>query len=314
MFRSFFLFALNTEYCQNWASQNLMGRHIPSSRLQIVELINSFPLYLAVWLQRRAKMRIEFKSWIHLHSSIFFSHAKYIKFTSLYHRVRRDKIRNQIGLIEHGVGVYIYRGEMKRSETIVYACKMYFCAVYAVKYQSWICEHWAVSTTKTLRDLFYESIWFRLVFTSRCCFRAETLFSQLTLTHHSFAHFYIYNLMNCDEKQILRRFCHAVLWSFFTKLYRSLVDAVGNWIKFAPLADLRQTEKEFSVTQIRRSDGEYCRSSTECRHFASNFMEPSSSEATDWARKTLCANICTSRPIYLRCVSFRRCEEFRLHK
>lgn len=101
-----------------------------------------------------------------------------------------------------------------------------------------------------------------------------------------------------------------VFFFFFTKLYRSLVDAAGNWIEPPSLAVSRQAEYKFGVTPfwtewwrglsvirtILRNEIRFR------RHFTSNFMEPSSSNATDWARKTLCANICTSRPIYLRCV------------
>lgn len=143
------------------------------------------------------KMKIEFKSWIHLHSSVFFSHAKIHKiYIILCHGVGCDKSRNQICHIEHGVCVF--GGVVKRSDTIVYACKMYFAPPIPLStLQSWICEHWAQQ--KLCLIYFYESIWLWLT----VLFFGETMFSTWcshpARTHHPLPIFTFHNLMACDE-------------------------------------------------------------------------------------------------------------------
>lgn len=183
----------------------------------------------------------------------------------------------------------------------------------------WRCEQWAQQ--KLCLDLFYESIWFCLMSTSRCDF-SRNIVLHLWLPPHTqtpfVTHFYFNNLMNCDEKQILSRRCHAVSWSIyrffcFTKLYRSLVDGCRKLNKTcSTTADSRQAESKFRITQFWWGDDEDCRSIHRTK-----FGFVAFSHHILWNRrhsKRATEHVKLYARIFARVVPYICGEEFRLHK
>lgn len=279
-------------------------------RQQIVELINSFPLYLALafalWIAAACKngeLNLNRGS-ICIHQFSFRT-RKSIKFTSLYRRVGRDKIRNQEFATSN---MECVRAEVRWSgaKRLFMHAKCIFAL--PVPLSTIVMNMWALSSEHNKNFawfiLWVDLVWARVYLT--VLFSAETSFAQLSLKHHSFAIFFF--TFTTWWSVTRNKYSLGSVVRFrgrrFTKLYRSQVVAVGNWMKPAQLADSRQTENEFGHKFGGMMANIVSVIHTMPRHSASNFMGPPSSEATDWARKTLCANICTSRPIYLRCVSF----------